>query len=148
VFATLLALSLAAPTDPPKELPAAAQKELKTLEGKWRIVIVVHPDREAPRDDDGEVFEFKGNAIDFAEGSGTGQVVGLDLETDPRCLDFTMRKGFGVLREGATFESIYKLDGDTLTWALYVGRGKSRPTAFDKPTVEGGMVIVLKRVKE
>jgi uncharacterized protein (TIGR03067 family) len=148
VLATLLALSLAAPAEPPKELPVAAKKELKALEGKWRILMVRHPDREAPRDDDGEVFEFKGHAIDFADGSGAGEVVELDPETDPKCLDFKMSKGFGVLKTGATFESSFELDGDTLTWAVYVGRGKYRPTTLDKPAVEGVMVVVLKRVKE
>jgi uncharacterized protein (TIGR03067 family) len=147
VLAALLALSLAAPTEPPKELPAA-QKELKALEGKWQIVRMLFSDREVPDHDDGEVFEFKGHAIDIAGGSGAGGVVELDPETDPKCLDFKTSKGFGVLKKGVTFESSYKIDGDTLTWAVYVGRGKYRPTTLDKPTVEGVMVMVLKRVKE
>jgi uncharacterized protein (TIGR03067 family) len=134
---------------PPKELPDAARKELKALDGKWRVTKVVFSDREAihDEDDNGLVFSFKEGAIDFAE-SGSGVVVELDPATDPRCLDFKTLKGFGVLKEGSTYESIYKLDGDALTWAVHVGREKNRPVTFDKPTDPGTLVIVLNRVKD
>jgi uncharacterized protein (TIGR03067 family) len=132
----------------PKELPEGAQKELKALEGKWRVVKVVFSDREAVHDEDSDlVFSFKGSAIDFAK-SGSGVVVALDAATDPRCLDFKMLKGFGVLKEGATYESVYKRDGDTLSWAVHVGREKNRPVTFEKPADPGTLVIVMSRVNE
>ena len=133
----------------PKELPDAAKKELKALEGKWSVEKVVHSDRETtPGDDDDKlIFSFKGSTIDFAE-FASGVIVELDPTTEFKCLDFKMLKEFGVLKKGTTYESIYKLDGDTLTWAVHVGREKSRPVTLDKPTDAGTLVIVLTRVKE
>lgn len=53
-----------------------------------------------------------------------------------------------MFKKGSTYESVYKLDGDTLTWAVYTGRGKNRPTAFDRPTDAGVKVLALNRIKE
>jgi uncharacterized protein (TIGR03067 family) len=133
----------------PKELSGAARRELRILEGKWRVVRFLHSDRETTSGtgDDEVVVKFKGDTIDFA-GSAAGAVVELDPATDPKCLDFKALVGSGVFKKGSTYESVYKLDGDVLTWAVYVGRGKNRPTAFDKPTDAGVMVMVLNRVKE
>src|SRR5262245_40517283 len=53
--------------DPPKELSAAAKRQLKALEGKWRVVRFLHPGREtAPEAGEEVVVEFKGRSIDFA----------------------------------------------------------------------------------
>jgi uncharacterized protein (TIGR03067 family) len=141
VLAGLLAAS--GPAAPSKELPEAAKQELKALEGKWRVVRFLHSDRETTpgEGDEAVVVEFRGDTIDF-DGSATGVVVGLDPTTDPRCLDFK-----GLYKKDTIYESVYKRDGDTLTWAAYLGQGKSGPTAFDKPTDPGVMVIVLGRVK-
>ena len=142
VVAGLLAVS--GPAAPSKELPEAAKKELKSLQGKWRVTKFLHADRETTPGE-GElavVVEFKGNTIDFA-GSATGVVVELDPTTDPKCLDFK-----GLYKKDTIYESVYKRDGDTLTWAGYHGQGKNRPTDFNKPTDAKVMVIVLSRVKE
>jgi uncharacterized protein (TIGR03067 family) len=135
--------------DPPKGLSGAAKRELKTLQGKWRVVRFLHSDRETtPGTGENEVVvEFKGETVDF-DGSATAAVVALDPATDPKCLDFKARTGSGVFKKGSTYESVYKIDGDTLTWAVHVGRGKNRPVAFNKPTDAGGMVMVLNRVKD
>ena len=142
VLAGLLAGS--GPVAPTKELPEAAKNELRALEGKWRVVKFLHSDREStPGTGEDEVtVEFKGGTIDFA-GSATGVVVELDPATDPKCLDFK-----GLYKKDTIYESVYKRDGDTLTWAVYHGRGKSRPVSFDKPTDAGVMVMVLNRVKD
>ncbi len=135
--------------DLPKERPVAVKKELKTLEGKWRKVKFLHFDFEsapAPGDDD-VIVEFKGDSIDF-NGSAVGVVVELDAATDPKCLDFEVRSGGCIFRKGSTYESIYKRDGDSLIWAVYHGRGKNRPTAFDKPTERGVIVMIFDRIKE
>jgi uncharacterized protein (TIGR03067 family) len=148
VFALAMVLGVAiAPmlADAPNDLSGEAKLELKTLEGSWRIVKILFSDREATPD--GLVFAIKGDTIDF-DRSATGAVVALDSATDPKCLDFKMRVEFGVLKKDSTYESVFKRDGDTLTWAFYYGRGKNRPTAFDKPTDPKAMVIVLNRVKE
>jgi uncharacterized protein (TIGR03067 family) len=142
VLAGLLVAS--GPAVPSKELPEAAKKELRALEGKWRVVKFVHSDRETTpgEGDDAVVVEFKDNTIDFA-GSSTCVVADLDPATDPKCLDFK-----GPFKKDMIYESVYKRDGDTLTWAVYHGQGKNRPTAFDKPTDAGVMVMVLTRVKQ
>lgn len=135
--------------DPPQKLSDAVKQELKTLEGKWRVVRFLHSDRETTpgTGDDQVVVKFEGDTIDFA-GSTTGVVAALDPSTEPRCLDFKVGVGSGVFKKDSTYESVYKLDGDTLSWAVYTGRGKSRPSTFDKPTDAGVMVMVLKRAKE
>jgi uncharacterized protein (TIGR03067 family) len=137
-------LAASGPVAPAEELPEAAKQELKSLEGKWRVAKFVHSDREThPGTGEDEVLvEFKGGTIDF-DGSATGVVVSLDPTTDPKCLDFK-----GLYKKDTIYESVYKRDGDTLTWAVYHGQGRSRPAAFDKPTDAGVMVIVLNRVKE
>jgi uncharacterized protein (TIGR03067 family) len=142
-------LTTSGPAAPPKEPPEAAKKELKALDGKWRVVKFLYFDRETTpgTDDDDVIVRFKGRTIDF-DGQAKGEVAELDPATDPKCLDFKVSMGSGVLAKGSTYESIYKLDDDTLTWAVYVGRGKNRPAAFDKPTAAGVMVMVLNRVKE
>jgi len=133
----------------PKELPEAATRELKTLKGKWRIEKVLHFDRETTPGsaDDPLIFEFKGNTIRFSE-SSSGTVVELDPSTTPKCLDFSPLQGFGIFKKDSIYESVYKLEGETLSWAVYIGPGKNRPVGFDKPTDAWVKVIVLKRVKE
>jgi uncharacterized protein (TIGR03067 family) len=151
VFLLALVIRLVGPilADPPRKLPEAAKKELKALQGKWRVVKFLHSDRETTpgTGDDAVVVEFKGDTVDF-DGSAAGTVVELDPTTDPKCLDFKIRVGSGVFKKGSTYESVYKRDGSTLTWAVYHGRGKNRPVTFDRPTDAGVMVMVLKRVKE
>jgi uncharacterized protein (TIGR03067 family) len=150
VFLLAVGIGVVGPilADAPKELPKGAKQALQALRGKWRVVKLLHADRETTpgRGDVERVIEFKGRTIDFA-GSAAGVVVALDPTTDPKCLDFKARVGSGVFKKGSTYGSVYKLDGRTLTWAVYVGRGKNRPVAFDKPKVAGVMVMVLDRVK-
>jgi uncharacterized protein (TIGR03067 family) len=145
-LATVLGVVIA-PTlaDSPKELSGEAKRALKALEGKWQAVKFLHADRETTPD--ALVVEFKGDTIDFA-GAATGVVVTLDPATEPKCLDFKVRVGSGLLKQGSTYESVYQRDGDSLTWAFYHGRGKNRPTAFEKPTDPGVIVMVFNRVKE
>jgi uncharacterized protein (TIGR03067 family) len=134
--------------NPPEDLPVAAKKELKVLEGKWRVVKFQYSDHETTPDGDEVVVEFKGGAIDFAK-SAAGAVVMLDPGTDPKCLDFKVSVGSGVFKKDTTYESVYKLDGDTLSWAVHIGReGKNRPSAFDKPKNSEVMVMVLNLAKE
>jgi uncharacterized protein (TIGR03067 family) len=142
VLAAVIAPVLA---DAPKELSREAKRELKALEGKWRAVKFLHSDRETTPDD--LVVEFKGDTIDIA-GVVTAVVVELDPTTVQKCLDFKVGVGSGILKKGETYESVYKRDGDTLTWVFYHGKGKNRPTVFDKPTDPGVMVMVFNRVKE
>jgi uncharacterized protein (TIGR03067 family) len=72
----------------------------------------------------------------------------IDHATDPKCLDFEAQTTSGVFKKGVTYESVYKLDGKLLTWAVYTGRGKNRPTSLKKPTEAAVMVMKLERIKE
>jgi len=149
VLAVVMGVAVAsAPADPPKELSGEAKRELKALEGKWRAVKFIHSDRETVLGtDDPFVITVTGGKIDFA-GVATAAVADLDPTTDPKCLDFKVGVASGVLKADSVYESVYKRDGDTLTWAFYHGRGKSRPSGLDKPTDPELMVMVLTRVKE
>jgi uncharacterized protein (TIGR03067 family) len=135
--------------DPPKELSSAAKGQLKLLEGKWRVERFLFSDRETipETEDDAPIVAFKDGTIDF-NGSVAATVFELDPSTNPKCFDFKAVTGAGLFRKGTVYESVYKLDGDTLTWAVYTGRGKNRPVVFDKPTDDGFVVMVLNRVKE
>lgn len=151
---TIVLFALSAPTDPPqekeKELPAAAKKELKSLEGRWRLVKSVDMNKEAePKKEDGELFfVFKGTEVTmtFGEKKETIRVTAIDATTDPKCIDLTETRRDKTER---TLEGVYQIDGDTLRLALTVPKdGKARPTSFDKPTDARTMVWTFKRVKE
>jgi uncharacterized protein (TIGR03067 family) len=152
VFALAIAVGVMvaeATAEPPEKLSGAAKRELKALEGKWRAVKFLHSDRETTpgADDDPFVVTVAGGGIDFG-GVATVEVADIDPTSDPTCLDLKVRSGSGVFKTGSSYESVYKRDGDTLTWAFYHGRGKSRPTSLDKPTDPAVMVMVFERVKE
>jgi uncharacterized protein (TIGR03067 family) len=102
--------------DPPKELPDGVKRELKALEGRWRAVKFLHADRETVpgTKDDPFVVMLKGGEIDFG-GVAAAEVADLDPAADPKCLDFRVRVGSGALAKGSAYESVYRLDGDTLT---------------------------------
>jgi uncharacterized protein (TIGR03067 family) len=153
MLAAALVFVLAAPADPPKEkekeLPAEAKKELKKLEGKWRLVKAADANKESDvKESEALVFEFKGAemTMSFGEKKETIRVAAIDSTTDPKCIDFIeVRKD----KTERTLEGVYKLDGDTLKIALSIPKeGKNRPTSFDKPTDSRAMVWTLKRVKE
>jgi uncharacterized protein (TIGR03067 family) len=148
VLATLLALALAAPADPPKEkeLSAEAKKELKKLEGKWKVAkLGVNGQERTLGPDDRELAaEIKDGKWIFT-GVEKAEIVAIDPTTEPKCIDFkSVEKG----RAGTVDEAIYKIDGDTLTIALYQGKGKQRPANFDTPKDAGTILVVLNRVKE
>ncbi|HJZ56221.1 MAG TPA: TIGR03067 domain-containing protein [Gemmataceae bacterium] len=146
--AMIVALSLtAAPADPPKELSEAAKKELKKFEGKWKAEKVTSSEGEITPPDGEGMLEIKDRKI-LLDGKSFGEITELDPSVDPKCLDFKVLVGKGALSEGTVIETIYKIDGDTLTWAVYLGADKKRPANFDAPKEAGTFVVVLKRVKE
>jgi uncharacterized protein (TIGR03067 family) len=127
-------------------LNAAALKELKALEGDW-VVERIEANGKKHEPDDGKEWKLtiKGTKWTSALTGEKGEVVALDPSCTPRLIDLksvppTDRPAF--IREG-----IYKLNGDTLTIALYQGKDKKRPTSFETPSEAGTVVFVLKRVK-
>jgi uncharacterized protein (TIGR03067 family) len=149
MFTAVILFALTAPADTPKEkeLSAEAKKELKKLEGKWRVVKLAGGGQEVEFKDREAFFVFDGADITISSGNKTEKlrVATLDTTTDPRCVDLTeKREG----RPDRTLEGVYKLDGDTLQIAHALPNvGKNRPTGFDKST-ERAMVWTLTRVKE
>jgi uncharacterized protein (TIGR03067 family) len=49
--------------------------------------------------------------------------------------------------KGRTFQGIYKLEGDTLSFCYAIEKGKERPTTFECKAGSGTALIVLKRQK-
>lgn len=153
MLAVIVLFALAAPTDPPKpkakELPDEAKKELKKLEGKWRLVKAVDSTREAEAKESEAIdFVFRGTELTMSNGDKmeTIRVTAIDGSTDPKCIDFTETRKDKTER---TLEGCYKIDGDTLQIALAITKeGKNRPTSFDKPTEPRTVIWTFKRIKE
>jgi uncharacterized protein (TIGR03067 family) len=155
MFTALVCLALAAPTDPPKdkELPEAAKKELKKLEGKWKVTKEITSNGEnemaALGRGDEVTVEFKGNKVIIAaKEKFEFEVSTLDGTVDPKILDLKALADKGPITKGSVIEAIYKFDGDTLILVGYAGEGKKRPANFDPPKDEGVGMWVMKKVKE
>ena len=152
MFAAFVALTLTAPAaDSPKEkeLPEAAKKDLKKLEGKWKAVklVVNDEERENPMLDGEEVLlEFKGRKIAIT-GKDHFDITELDPTTTPKLIDLKGLEDKGGIRKDTVYEGIYKIDGETLTIALYIGAGNKRPEKFESPKESNIIVVTLKREK-
>jgi uncharacterized protein (TIGR03067 family) len=138
------------PDDKEKALPEAAQKELKKIEGKWKAVKVVLGGNE---DGDGKdrFIEFKGRKLivtDDGKEMEFFEVAAMDPSTTPKILDLKALLDEGPLTKGSVVEAIYKLDGDDLTIALYIGEGKKRPEKFESEKESMVIVVTLKREKK
>jgi uncharacterized protein (TIGR03067 family) len=145
-------LLLTPPADEPK-LSEAAQKELKKLEGKWKVTkeVTSNGEQELPSlGRGGEVtVEFKGGKVIInAKEAFEFEVSALDPGVDPKCLDIKSLADKDPIPKGAVIEAIYKLDGDTLTLVGYAGAEKKRPSNFDPPKDDGVGMWIMKRVKE
>ena len=53
----------------------------------------------------------------------------------------------GVTKD-TVYESIFKINGDTLTLAIHIGATKQRPTKFESVKDSGVVVVTLKREKQ
>jgi uncharacterized protein (TIGR03067 family) len=154
MLATLVALSLVVSADPPKEkekeLTEAAKKDLKKLEGVWRAVKLAREgqEEEAPKMGGEEVvIEFKGRTMQM-NGKDFLGITALDPSTDPKCIDFKALVDQGPVSKGTVFESIYKVDDDTLVLALHPDGGTNRPAKFESPKDSKVMVVTFKREKK
>lgn len=151
MLAALVALSLAAPAAPtedkPKELPEAAKKDLKALEGKWTLTeITINGEAVTPPEEQKSV-EFKGRKFLLA-GKEILEIASLDPSTNPKLLDFKAVADMGEIRKDNTYEAIYKIDGDTLTLALYIGAGQKRPAKFESAKDSAVALATFKREKK
>jgi uncharacterized protein (TIGR03067 family) len=154
MLAALTALSVAVATADPPKLSADAQKELKSLEGKWKVVKGASSKGEEELDPNKlEVFlVFKGAELTMeapkTEKTEKLKISALDPTTDPKCIDFLEPLSGG--RGERTIEAVFKIDGDTLLLAMHTPRdnNKQRPTGFDKPTDPRTVVWTMQRVKK
>jgi uncharacterized protein (TIGR03067 family) len=152
MFAAFVALSLTVPVANPtkeKDLPEAAQKDLKKLEGKWKAVkLVANEEEDTPTRDGADIFvTFKAHKVTI-EGVNSFQITEIDPTTDPKVIDFKALEDKSGITKDTVYEAIYKLDGETLTIAVYIGAGNKRPQKFESPKDSSIMVITLKRTKE
>jgi uncharacterized protein (TIGR03067 family) len=130
---------------PAAPLPKAAEKELRELQGKWAVVRLVAKDGAVEYEEgDRYILEFRGRKWIF-DGQESAEITAIDPSTDPICLD---TKSLEKQTKEKEQEAVYKREGDTLRIAWYSGKGKQRPTGFDKPTDPDTLVITLKRVKK
>jgi uncharacterized protein (TIGR03067 family) len=149
MFAVLVAASLAVPQqkEKEKEWPEAAKKELRKFEGMWKAVKGVTNGNEETANGGNDVFiEFKGRKLLLGD-KEVFEIAALDPSTDPKILDLKAVTDMGQLRKDAVLESIYKLDGDTLMLAVYIGEGKKRPEKFESPKDSQVVWMTLKREK-
>jgi uncharacterized protein (TIGR03067 family) len=154
MLATIVALSLFVsadePKEKPKELTEAAKKDLKKLEGTWKATKLVREgnEEENPKmGGDEVVIEFKGRTM-LMNGKDFLAIETMDPSTDPKCIDFKALIDQGPVSKGTVFESIYKIDGDTLTLALHPEGGTNRPAKFESPKDSKVMVVTFKREKK
>jgi uncharacterized protein (TIGR03067 family) len=68
----------------------------------------------------------------------------LDPFQNPKAIDFQYTKGPFA---GQTVKAIYKLDGDTLTFARAAKEGDNRPTEFTSTPNNGQILAILRRTK-
>ena len=131
-----------------KELSAEGKKDLEKLQGKWKATkVVIDGNETEPKMDGADVIvEFKKEKFLFA-GNEFFDVAALDPSATPKLLDFKALADMGDITKGNTYEGIYKLDGDTLELALYIGEGSKRPAKFESEKDSKVIVVTFKREK-
>ncbi len=129
-----------------KELSEAGKKELKKLEGKWKATEVLVEGKEETPPESESIVEFKGRKF-LLGGNELFDVAALDPSTAPKILDFKALRDMGEIKKDTTYEGIYKLDGDTLVVALYIGEGSKRPDKFESAKDSKVVVVTFKKEK-
>ncbi|HKI34211.1 MAG TPA: TIGR03067 domain-containing protein [Gemmataceae bacterium] len=132
-----------------QEDPSA--KELKALEGDWKVVGLEEGGRKASEDDVKAMrWTFRGSemqGMNPGEKAGDKCKVKIDPSKGPKHIDLTTLEGE---LKGKTLEGIYKLEDDRLTICLRDEKApeKGRPTEFTAEKGSSQGVITLERVKK
>lgn len=128
MFASL-ALTLLLPV---ADLSDDAKKALKELDGDWVAVATASggKERDVTSDADRPRVSFAGAKFSLGKVLGDGEIVALDPSTNPKIVDFVMRR---KPESGHVNEAIFKVEKGTLTVVVYLGEGKKRPAAFGVP---------------
>ncbi|MBX9584688.1 MAG: TIGR03067 domain-containing protein, partial [Gemmataceae bacterium] len=128
----------------------AAKKELKALEGEWRIVSLSADGKDEPADELAKArLTFKGGELEQRE-AGRDKVERLAVKLapgeSPRHFDLTALTGPDAVR-GKTSRGIYKRDGDTVTVCNRdFAADADRPKEFEAG--KGLNLLVLERVQD
>jgi uncharacterized protein (TIGR03067 family) len=126
-----------------------AKKELKQLEGTWKIVSGEKGGKPAPPGElDALRLIFSGDKLTVqisAGGKEDKKVASLKIDPTkkPKHLDITPDDG---PEKGKTMSGIYQMDGKNLKLCLNEG-GQERPTEFASPEASRIMILVLERLK-
>jgi RNA polymerase sigma factor (sigma-70 family) len=144
-----------------KKEPDPAAKELKAMEGKWRIVKLESEGKELPADAIAAArWTIKGGQIEvtdeFTEEPTVLKLV-LSPAVEPKQFDTTMEKiGKGkqainnqaAALKGKVVPGIYKRDGDTLTVCMRSTDKLDDGRPKELKAGEGVVLLVLERVKD
>jgi uncharacterized protein (TIGR03067 family) len=118
--------------------------DLKELQGKWRLVSIVHEGKkvELPESEEKATWTVEGDRLLYA--SGVYTELRLDPSKTPKVIEGrTVRKG----EEDQPLKGIYSLSGDELKFCICVGPDpKQVPTAFESKAGSGTRLVILKRV--
>jgi len=120
---------------------------VKKLEGKWKAAKMVVNGEEQPEPAEAMFIEFKGRKVRFMD-SDLLEIAGVDTSTDPKCIDFKAVIDFAEIAKDKVYEGVYKLDGDTLTIALHLGKDAKRPAKLESTKDSDVVLVTLKREKK
>jgi uncharacterized protein (TIGR03067 family) len=133
----------------------AVAKDVKLLEGAWKVTSIVQGGKEQAEDVLGETMTFKDGKL-TVRGNQDGdepvvELFRLDPTCDPKVIDFD-DVGRGFKDAESVAEGVYKIDGDTLTLCIHweEGRGAAkanRPVALESKEGSKARLITLKRQK-
>jgi uncharacterized protein (TIGR03067 family) len=140
LLSTILLLAVGLGSDSPKEYDDATQ--MVGLEGSWRLVMIEYQGRRTRQSGAGVTFR---RGTYTWTGSPNGPKNGnyiIDPKQKPAQLALTNTDG---PMKGRTDKEIYRIDGDTLTMAMFLTKGEERPQSFD---VKKDLVLwTFKRLK-
>lgn len=136
------ASALAAPRAPAKD----DKDDLKKLAGDWQVTGWKQAGNDLDKEELAAArWSVKGDKYKFAMGENAEEgTIKLDPSKKPATIDLTITEGAD---KGKQQPGIYKIDGDTVTFALAVPGGKERPTDFTSTEDNNQILITMKRKK-
>lgn len=134
-----------------------SRAQLKKLAGKWEWVSTATKGTKTPVEAGKAILVIKDDRLSFDGLDDKGDLRSPEKfqlsaaskpETDPSLIDLTPMAEHAGPMKGVTYKGIYKLDGDTLVFALDIQRVSDRPTGFSTTSETTHVVDVFRRVKK